>query len=190
MTLSTRFGIALLAGLAATAPVWAQNNNGTRNTAFYGAPYAVQTTGTQFGDAASGNVDFTNGSELDALYGRLDNGALHLFLSGNLESNYNKLDLFFDTGVGGQNVLRNDNADVDFNGLNSMAGLTLPSGFNASRYMTLGGGDDGGIYSLFGNYATLPTTGGGTGTYLGKNGAASSAAPTWWDGHGLPLYHQ
>lgn len=175
MSYFTRSAIALIA-MAATVPAMAQNHNGTRDVAFYGTPYAVQNTQTQFGDSNLGVVDFANGSELDALYGRLDNGALHLFLSGNLESNFNKLEIFLDTTPGGQNVLRGDNPDVDFNGLNRMAGMTLPTGFAPDRYISVTGG--GGAYQMFGNFAELLTGGGGTGNYLGNNTAATNAAPT------------
>ena len=171
--------------LAVALPSMAQNLNGTLNTGFYGKSLAVQTNSTGFGDAKpiSGNVGIeSGGSELDALYGRLDKGALNIFLSGNLESNGNRLDLFFDTGKGGQNKLAANNANID--NLNSLAGLTLPSNFNAGFFVSLNGSaaaatpNDDTTYRLSGNYATLPAAGGGVGYSLGMAKAATNALPT------------
>jgi hypothetical protein len=86
----------------------------------YGCPIAVQPLGTSFGDSNDGFIDAANGSELDAAYGIVQNGVLFLVLAGNLEANFNKLEIFFQTGPGGQNILTNINPSVDFNGLNRM----------------------------------------------------------------------
>ena len=76
--------------------------------------------------------------------------------------------MFIDAAAGGQNRLRGDNADVDFNGLNRMSDLNFDTGFEADYYLTFGGGDmGGGDYKLFGKFATLPTGGSGVGTFLG-----------------------
>src|SRR5688572_11918567 len=63
--------------------------------ASYGTAISVQTVNTGFGD---------NQSELDAVYSQIIGSKLHLFLAGNIESNFNKMVLFFDTRAGGQNV--------------------------------------------------------------------------------------
>lgn len=165
-----------LASLAGTANAV---NDGTLEAA-YGPAKSVQTTQTQFGDANINMVQWANGSELDNAYAYISGGVLHLFLGGNLESNYNKLELFFDTGAGGQNKLRGDNPNVDFNGLNRMGddgsgnGLTFDAGISPNYYITVTGGDiGGGTYGMFANYAELLTAGGGAGYYLGTNGAAT-----------------
>lgn len=138
----------------------------------YGPAIVTQETQTQFGDANIGLVPWANGSELDAAYAYVSGGNLYLFLSGNLESNFNKLELYFDTKDGGQNVLLNTNPDVDFNGLNRQAGLTFDAGFDADYYLTVTGGDvGGGTYKMFGSFAELLTLGGGAGGYLGEGGA-------------------
>jgi hypothetical protein len=68
--------------------------------------------------------DFANGSEINNFYAKIVNGRLYGFIGGNLESNYNNLELFFDvdntSSNGGQAELRSDNVDIDFNGLNRM----------------------------------------------------------------------
>jgi hypothetical protein len=165
----------LVSGLALAAfsgSASAITNDGTLDGS-YGAPVAVQATQTQFGNSNLGVVDFANGSELDNAYAVIQGGVLHLFIGGNLESNFNKLELYFDTGAGGQNQLRSDNVDVDFNGLNRQAGLKFDVAFTADYYITVTGGWDGSSYRLFASYATLPTGGAGTGGYLGSNLAAT-----------------
>jgi hypothetical protein len=170
-----------IVAIAATlsAAVFAQPTiDGTRD-ALYGSPIVVQNTQTGFGDSNSGQVDYANGSELDAAYAYVDmtGQILYLFLAGNLESNFNKLEIFFDTVAGGQNRLRGDNSDVDFGGLNRMGddgsgnGLTFDQGFEADYWIGITGG--GSPYYLYANWAPLLTSGGGLGYYLGRTGAAS-----------------
>ena len=136
---------------------------------------AVQNTQTGFGDSNLGMVDYANGSELDVAYGMVHGGWLYLLLAGNLESNFNKLEIFFDTRPGGQNRLRGDNPDVDFNGLNRMGddgsgnGLTFDPDFEADFWVGVTGG--GSPYRLYANYAELGSP--GLGLYLGNTGAAS-----------------
>lgn len=149
--------------------------------ALYGAPLAVQDTQTQFGNSNLGLVSWANGSELDVAYGfaNTDPGYLTIFLAGNLESNFNKLEVFIDYNGGmGQNRLRGDNPNVDFNGLNRMGddgsgnGLTFDAGFEADYYVTLTCGND--PFSTFGNTAHIFSSGGGSGGYIGSGGAGRS----------------
>ncbi len=77
-----------------------------------------------------------NRSEINAIWSYVDSGTLYLGVTGNVQD-FNKLDLFFDSGVGGQNTLRGDNADVDFNQLNTnLGGLTFDAGFEANYFLT------------------------------------------------------
>lgn len=150
--------------------------------ASYGAPIAVQSIGTLFGNATSGTPGFANGSELDAIYARLTPRALCLLLAGNLQSDYKKLDLYFDTQPGeGQNKLRGDNPAVDGDGLNRMGddgsgnGMRFDQDFSPDYYLTVTGGDTGGgHYEMFANWAELLTHGGGTARFLGRTDALSS----------------
>lgn len=78
----------------------------------YGAAVSVQTVQTQFGD---------NFSELNAAYATIDSGNLFLMLTGNIEENFNRLEIFIDSKAGGQTSFSsagNDNSVV-------MAGLLL-----------------------------------------------------------------
>jgi hypothetical protein len=169
-----------IVAIAATlsAAVFAQPTiDGTRDALY--SLIVEQNTQTRFGDSNLGQVDYANGSELDAAYAYVDmnNQILYLFLAGNLESNFNKLEIFFDTVAGGQNRLRGDNSGVDFGGLNRMGddgsgnGLTFDPGFEADYWIGITGG--GSPYALYANWAQLLTNGGGPGDYLGTTGAAS-----------------
>ncbi|MEL7531141.1 MAG: T9SS type A sorting domain-containing protein [Bacteroidota bacterium] len=136
----------------------------------YGAALCVQNNTTGFGDNNNPAIDIANGSELDAAYAVVDGGMLYLFLSGNLETNFNKLEIFIDAQPGGQNRLLGTNPDVDFNGLNRMGddgnnnGLVFDNDFFANYYFTASGGNS--PYELYAN--TAPTDGsGGMGTFLG-----------------------
>ena len=157
----------------------------------YGPALSTQTTQTNFGDSNLGVVDNANGSELNAAYGYVSGGTLYLFLTGNLESNFNHLELFFDTKAGGQNKLRGDNNGVDFGGLNRMGddgsgnGLKFDTTFSPDYWVGLGGG--GGPYTLYANWAELLTSGGGLGDYAGSTGAASNGVLSGGTDHGIQV---
>lgn len=102
----------------------------------YGGPLAVQTAPTGYGDSNLGQIGSANGSELNAAYGFNDLSTLHLMLTGNLQSNFNRLVLFFDTGAAGQNNL---GGFPNNNGGNNLNGMFFDSGFNASRAIVLAG---------------------------------------------------
>ncbi len=146
----------------------------------YGGALAPQGLQTDFGDNTLGLVDFANGSELDQAYMTDAGGTLYLALTGNLESNFNKLEVFFDTKPGGQNRLRGDNPVLDFDGLNRMGddgsgnGLTFDPDFEPDYWMSFAGDDPGdGSYQLFAQWAELLTAGGGAGHFLGMTDAGS-----------------
>lgn len=150
----------------------------------YGASRASQTVQTDFGDADGGQADAANGSELNELWATFCEGTLYLTLSGNLESNYNDLELFLDTRPGGQNRLRGDNADFgdidDFNRMGddgSGNGFTFEPGFEADWWFSFQGGFgevwQGIPYRLAAYRAELLTQGGGEGTYLGATVAGA-----------------
>ena len=146
----------------------------------YGPGLVVQNTQTQFGDSTLGAVDSANGSELDVAYGAIQDGVLYLVLAGNLESNGNDLEIFIDSIAGGQNRLRGDNAVVDGDGLNRMGdsgsgnGLRFDAGFDADYWFSVSGGGTPYVLNVF--YATLPTSGGGSGFLVGTGGAGTDGA--------------
>lgn len=147
--LSTVAGMASLGSAQVTI-------DGTRD-AGYGTPLAVQTVQTQFGD---------NQSELDAMYSNITNGKLNLFFAGNLESNYNKLVIFFDTKAGGQNTILQSSPIQD-----AYAGMKFDTGFSADYSLIINRGSnapDNNDNSLYADFSELPTAGGGFGGYAGR----------------------
>ncbi|MDG1898487.1 MAG: hypothetical protein P8I74_01340, partial [Phycisphaerales bacterium] len=134
---------------------------------------AVQNTSTSFGDNDNPDPGLAIGSELNFGLASISNGNLYIFLGGNLETNFNKLEIFVDCRDGGQNRLRGDNADVDFDGLNRLGddgsgnGMTFDAGFNPDMWLTITCGVDGdGAMEFFASYGELRTEGGGYGGYL------------------------
>jgi hypothetical protein len=107
---------------------------------------AVQTVETQFGDANP-----NGGSELDAGYGVITGTDLYLMLTGNLEANFNKLEIFIDSKAGGQSVFDssgNDNAG-------RMDGLVFDAGFTADYHLIVRRGNDGGNDKFDVDFANL-----------------------------------
>ncbi len=140
----------------------------------YGSPLAIQAIGTGFGNSTTGQVNAANGSELDAAYGIISNSVLYLLFAGNFENNFNHLEIFIQTGPGGQNVLTNINPGVDFGHLNNMAGLTFDSGFAPNYYLSANVGPS--PYPLYVNYAALwPIGGGSNGFYLGQGSVTNTS---------------
>ena len=94
--------------------------DGVRSPGEYGPAVSVQTVQTQFGD---------NFTELNAAYARVSDGTLYLMLTGNLEGNFNKLNVFIDSQAGGQNVINgalnppNDGWAAAHNGMRFDAGF-------------------------------------------------------------------
>lgn len=129
--------------------------------ASYGAPLAIQNTQTQFGDNNLGTIDWSNGSEINAVYAYRTATDLYLFFAGNVESNYNKLTIIIDSVAGGQNRLLQDQSDQDFGGLRRISddgtgnGMTFDAGFEADYWFNFTGGDTGGTYGFFMNYAKI-----------------------------------
>lgn len=151
--------VAACGALASTA-LAAPTLDGVRDAA-YGTPKAVQTVQTGFGDANP-----NGGSELDAAYAHIEGGTLYLMLTGNLENNFNKLNIFFDSQAGGQNVLQNDANNGGNNPANDgwagkYAGFTFDTGFHADYMLILRNGNFGGDRFEI-DFATI---GGGLGAF-------------------------
>jgi hypothetical protein len=131
----------LAVGLIA-APASAQIIVDGAKDAGYGPALAAQTVDTQFGD---------NQSEWNAAYGLLSGGNLNLMLTGNLEANFNKLEIFIDSKAGGQTVFDssgNDNAQ-------RMDGLVFDAGFTADYHIIVRRGTDSGNQKFDVDFADL-----------------------------------
>jgi hypothetical protein len=141
--------------------------------AAYGPALAVQTVGTQFGNSTDPAQYVANGSELNAAYASISGGMLNIMLAGNLETNFNKLEVYIDAAPGGQNQLRSDNPDVDFNGLNRQAGLIFDAGFAPDYWVTYTSGNAGNPEHYLSS-AQLLTDGGGAGGFVGGGAIADT----------------
>jgi hypothetical protein len=167
-------GVISISIFAAGSCAYAQNLNGTVNTAFYGSPLAVQTINTGFGNA--GGVDSGGGSELDAAYGQISGGNLYLFLAGNFENNGNHLNVFIAGGAAGQNTL----AAPATASLASMNGSVFSPGFQSTFAFDMND-SAGTLYSEEYNLTGIASGGyvgslanSSTGIYAGSSGGVSS----------------
>ncbi|MBK7404928.1 MAG: hypothetical protein IPJ41_09915 [Phycisphaerales bacterium] len=161
--------VAAAGGIAGAQPVI----DGTIAGDGYGSALSVQKVQTQFGD---------NLSELDAAYARVQGGMLYLALTGNIENNFNKIDIYFDSVAGGENVLSgapgNDNSGA-------MSGLTFDAGFEADYHLILRRGFDGSTnrfdldYSVLGtaSFSSYGNVFGGTQEGSGSTGTGANAFP-------------
>lgn len=162
--------IAALAGVASAQVVDGQNFNSE-----YGPALWVQTLGTQFGNSTAPGALNSNGSEIDGVYARIVGGTLFIGVSGNLETNFNKLNLAIDFRTGGQNTLSG------LPNLGNLNGLTLDTGFDADVVLSYTNGNPpqaGTGSGQFEHYLDGANIGGGGG-FLGggvRNGVALSAA--------------
>lgn len=151
-------GCLAVASLVLAAPVLNAQFilDGVRDAA-YGSPLSVQSVQTQFGD---------NLSELNAGYAAVTAGNLHLLLTGQVENNFNKLNIFIDSIAGGQNVLQNNANNGGTNPGNDgwaakYAGFTFDAGFAADYMLIARNGNSGGNrFDL--DFATI---GGGLGAF-------------------------
>ncbi len=132
--------VAACAGIAA-----AQTVNGNSLGDGYGAARAVQTVNTQFGD---------NLSEMNAAYARISGGRLYLMLTGNIEANFNKLEIFIDSKAGGSNTYLAGNPSQDGGRVNNMNGLGFDTGFNPDYHLFVRRGN-GNTFDL--DYAVMGT---------------------------------
>ena len=143
--------------LAMTGAAFAGSIDGANFGADYGPALWSQNVGTQFGNNTDASVDFANGSEIDALYGSISGTTLFLGVAGNLETNFNKLNIVLDYASGGQNTL---------SGLGNLDGLTFDTGFEADAVLSFTSGNNPIEWYVDGSLAD------GTGGFLG-GGAVS-----------------
>ena len=138
---------ALLAAPAFAIPVM----DGTADVE-YGAALSTQNTNTQFGNATSGDpINGGGGSEIDQVFGYISGGRLYVTIAGNLETNFNKFDVFIDSEAGGSNIIDGgvlpagvdqfccggNGTDPNSTGaLQRLTGLTFDAGFQADHFLT------------------------------------------------------
>lgn len=145
-----RLVLVTMVGLTWAAQTWGQPVIDGTAEAGYGAALSVQNTNTQFGDATLGDpVNGGGGSEIDQVFGTVANGRLYVTVTGNLERNFNKLEVFIDSKAGGVNSIDGSALPAMVDGfcctigggvnlpdptdgaLQRMDGLTFDAGFEA-----------------------------------------------------------
>ncbi len=149
------------AGILQSLGYFGYGTPGTGTAADAGAPAIVATVNNSnvqgvVGDLVGSSItapnrDFAFGSEIDGVWSTIDipNNRLYLLITGNIERNFNKMDLFIDAGPGGQNQLRGrsrnvttsigtvrypGNVDIDFGGLTRM-GAGDPPGAGTDTFV-------------------------------------------------------
>lgn len=95
---------------------------------------------TGFGDETDGTVDGSGpnggGSEIDGIYIAKDGSNLYIFIAGNLENNGNAMDLYIDTGAGGDNELSGASGDGGFI-VDAQSGQIFDAGFDADYVVSI-----------------------------------------------------
>lgn len=89
----------------------------------YGSAVSVQTIQTGFGD---------NANEWNAAYACMNNDTLSLMFTGNLEANFNKLEIFIDSSSA---VTSNVFTSAGNDGAGVMDGMTFDSGFSPDYHL-------------------------------------------------------
>jgi PEP-CTERM motif len=125
-------GVSALAIVAMAGSAQAAQTDGSIAGDPYGAALAVQTNETSFGD---------NLSELNAGYGYVAGGKLYLAITGQVESNFNKMEIWIDAGPGGQSVF----ASAGNDGASNMDGLIFDTAFTPETHIIVRNGFDGGL---------------------------------------------
>jgi hypothetical protein len=154
--------------------------DGSKDAA-YGAALSIQNTNTQFGNGTTGDpINGGGGSEIDQVFARVAGGRLHVLVAGNLETNFNKLEVFIDSEAGGVNAIDGlalpggvdpfccggfqppDGNNTDNTGaLQRMNSLVFDAGFTADHYVTITHGFENALdpglnfYAASAHYAEL-----------------------------------
>jgi len=129
--LKVTYSLSALVAVAVAGSASAVVVDGSRTGDAYGAALAVQTNETSFGD---------NQSELNAGYAYIEAGKLNLFISGQIEANFNKLEIFIDAAAGGQSVFSSAGND----GASAMDGLRFDTAFTPETHIIVRNGNAGG----------------------------------------------
>ena len=158
--------------------------DGTASVADGYTSLSVQNTDTGFGNATSGDpVNGGGGSEIDQVFGKIENGRLYMVFAGNLETNFNKLDVWIDSVAGGQHTINGstlpDGVDSYCCGtsdaLKNSSNLTFDAGVSPDYFMSFTSGfesvrpgtpDELKFYAASAHYADLTQ---------GTNGAVVAA---------------
>ncbi len=159
--------------------------------AVYGAALSVQNTNTQYGNASNGDPRIAlGGSEIDQIFARVVNGRLNVLITGNLESNFNKLNVFIDSVPGGMNQIVGSGLPQQVDpfccsgsgALQRFNGLRFDAGFEANHFLTFSNGNHQfgagiNIWTLSAYYADLTNGASGNKSEIGFQRFASGVEP-------------
>ncbi|MAY74030.1 MAG: hypothetical protein CMJ31_04750 [Phycisphaerae bacterium] len=115
-------------------PMGSATVDGTLDAGY--ALYFQQTNFTGFGDNGDATAQGGGGSEIDAVWAMQDANNIYLFVAGNLESNGNALDLYFDTVAGGATGLNSGSGDGGFI-VNAQSGMVFDAGFTPDKVISI-----------------------------------------------------
>lgn len=193
---TTAWLFAFATAAVSAAPV--VNGTAAGDDAFYGAASSIQNTNSQFGNATNGDLRYANqGSEIDQVFGTIAEDRLFVMITGNLETNFNKLEIFIDSSAGGVNQLVGASLPPSVDpfccpgsssttgALQQMDGLRFDAGFFADRYVTFSNGNHQfgnpgnpvDVYTLSAFYADLTQGSGGQRSELGFQYRALGVEP-------------
>jgi len=156
--------------------------DGTRD-ASYPTPQFSQTNETQFGDGTGGGIDCPGGgSEIantSAMFGNADLGSgpqnyLFVFIGGNLECNFNRLNLMIDNGSGSGFNIVPSSCLPSADGLDKHVGMKFDPAFSASHYLSFRNG--GTPYGIFSDFSQVQPN--GSGGFIGGGAAATAITGT------------
>ncbi len=142
--------LALTPAIASAQPVV----DGTLDEGVYTELF-IQNTHTQFGNSTDPDPRTSQGgSEIDGIYATVADGMLFMMFTGNLENNFNKLEVFFDGIEGGLNTLTDTTSLPEIDGfvdgdanngigaLQRMEGLSFDDGFFADHLLVFTNGTE------------------------------------------------
>lgn len=192
MTIRSLLSATLVAILAATAARAVPIIDGKADVD-YGVALSTQNTNTQFGNTDVGDVIATNngGSELDQIFAKVVGDRLYVLAAGNLQGNFNKLEVFIDSKAGGSQTVVGASVPDQVDGyccsgnspgdgaLQRFDGFKFDAGFAPDYYVTAShGGEsvDGGpsFWALTAHYADLSK---GQGDPTGRVSAGMQLGP-------------
>jgi hypothetical protein len=156
--------LATVVGLSGTTASAAVVTDGSLGADTYGAILFTQDTPTGFGDNSDATANVANGSEIDGVYGVIDGGNLNVLVTGNAETNFNRLVLYIDSVTGGQTTLDGTTGGA----FNDYSGTIFDTGFAADYGLILNGG--GGPPNYFLDFGVI----GSSSTFLGDSGAGNT----------------
>ena len=122
--------------------------------AFYGTPVSVQNTDTGFGNATQGDQVDGLGNEIDQVFARIHDGRLYMLIAGNLNLDFTKMEIFFDTVDGGSQTIDGSMLPEAVDdcppcgtpgALQQMNGFTFDDGFEPDYYLTFSHGFEDGL---------------------------------------------